>query len=132
MRATPSPPPTGAKRWTPKPGTDLVLADLMMLNVDGRNSVLVMQNHPGTAVILMTGYGTIPGVEGSRPVDGVSDQAAESGRTFRTFESAGRQAAPPELSACAGSARGGTIANMGKARRARCHHRSRAAVKATV
>jgi DNA-binding NtrC family response regulator len=44
-----------------KPGTDLVVADLMMPNVDGRELLRwVMQNHPGTAVILMTGYGTIP------------------------------------------------------------------------
>src|SRR5882757_8225432 len=43
------------------PGTDLVVADLMMPNVDGRELLRwVIQNHPGTAVILMTGYGTIP------------------------------------------------------------------------
>src|SRR5258705_3967136 len=44
-----------------KPGTDLVVADRMMPTVDGRELLRwVMQNHPGTAVILMTGYGTIP------------------------------------------------------------------------
>src|SRR6267142_5902692 len=43
-----------------KAGTDLVLADLMMPNVDGRELLSwVMQNHPGTAVMMMTGYGTI-------------------------------------------------------------------------
>src|SRR3982751_4362837 len=43
------------------PGTDLVIADLMMPNVDGRSLLRwVTQNHPETAVILMTGYGTIP------------------------------------------------------------------------
>jgi hypothetical protein len=36
-------------------GTDLVLADLMMPKVDGRELLRwVMHNHPGTAVILMT------------------------------------------------------------------------------
>jgi DNA-binding NtrC family response regulator len=45
----------------PGAGTDLVLADLMMPNVDGRELLRwMMKNHPGTAVILMTGYGTIP------------------------------------------------------------------------
>ena len=44
-----------------KLGTDLVVADLMMPKVTGRELLSwVMQNHPGTAVILMTGYGTIP------------------------------------------------------------------------
>lgn len=43
------------------PGTDLVIADLMMPNVDGRSLLRwVTQNHPETAVILMTGFGTIP------------------------------------------------------------------------
>ncbi len=43
------------------PGTDLVIADLMMPKVDGRSLLRwVTQNHPETAVILMTGYGTIP------------------------------------------------------------------------
>src|SRR3954467_14043505 len=43
------------------PGTDLVIADLMMPHVDGRSLLRwVTQNHPETAVILMTGYGTIP------------------------------------------------------------------------
>jgi DNA-binding NtrC family response regulator len=43
------------------PGTDLVVADLMMPKVDGRSLLRwVTQNHPETAVILMTGYGTIP------------------------------------------------------------------------
>jgi len=43
------------------PGTDLVIADLVMPRVNGRELLRwVMQNHPGTAVILMTGYGTIP------------------------------------------------------------------------
>jgi DNA-binding NtrC family response regulator len=41
--------------------TDLVIADLVMPNVDGRSLLRwVTQNHPGTAVILMTGFGTIP------------------------------------------------------------------------
>jgi DNA-binding NtrC family response regulator len=44
-----------------KAGTDLVVADLVMPKVDGRQLLRwVGQNHPGTAVILMTGYGTIP------------------------------------------------------------------------
>jgi DNA-binding NtrC family response regulator len=43
------------------PGTDLVIADLMMPKVDGRSLLRwVTQNHPETAVILMTGFGTIP------------------------------------------------------------------------
>src|SRR3569623_724385 len=43
------------------PGTDLVIADLMMPKVDGRSLLRwVTQNHPETAVILMTGYGTLP------------------------------------------------------------------------
>jgi DNA-binding NtrC family response regulator len=42
-------------------GTDLVIADLMMPKVDGRSLLRwVTQNHPESAVILMTGYGTIP------------------------------------------------------------------------
>jgi DNA-binding NtrC family response regulator len=42
-------------------GTDLVIADLMMPNVDGRSLLRwVTQNHPETATILMTGFGTIP------------------------------------------------------------------------
>jgi DNA-binding NtrC family response regulator len=41
--------------------TDLVIADLVMPNVDGRSLLRwVTQNHPGTSVILMTGFGTIP------------------------------------------------------------------------
>jgi DNA-binding NtrC family response regulator len=41
--------------------TDLVVADLNMPRMDGRALLKwVTQNHPGTAVILMTGYGTIP------------------------------------------------------------------------
>src|SRR5438105_6458747 len=44
----------------PQP-TDLVIADLVMPNVDGRSLLRwVTQNHPGTGVILMTGFGTIP------------------------------------------------------------------------
>ena len=43
------------------PGTDLVVADLNMPKVDGRELLRwVMSNHPGTAMILMTAYGTIP------------------------------------------------------------------------
>src|SRR6266700_4424808 len=43
------------------PGTDLVVADLMMPKVDGRSLLRwVTQNHPESAVVLMTGYGTIP------------------------------------------------------------------------
>src|SRR6478672_4541088 len=43
------------------PGTDLVIADLMMPKVDGRSLLRwLTQNHPETAVILMTGFGTIP------------------------------------------------------------------------
>jgi DNA-binding NtrC family response regulator len=42
-------------------GTDLVIADLSMPHVDGRSLLRwVLQNHPGTQVILMTGFGTIP------------------------------------------------------------------------
>src|SRR3954465_4565669 len=42
-------------------GTDLVIADLMMPKVDGRSLLRwITQNHPESAVILMTGYGTIP------------------------------------------------------------------------
>jgi DNA-binding NtrC family response regulator len=44
-----------------KPDTDLVIADLMMPHVDGRALLKwVIQNHPQTNVILMTGFGTIP------------------------------------------------------------------------
>jgi len=44
-----------------RPGTDLVVADLVMPKVDGRGLLRwVTQNHPGTSMILMTGYGTIP------------------------------------------------------------------------
>jgi DNA-binding NtrC family response regulator len=44
-----------------RPGVDLVVADLVMPKVDGRELLRwVMHNHPGTGVILMTGYGTIP------------------------------------------------------------------------
>src|SRR5436305_2409913 len=43
------------------PDADLVIADLVMPHVDGRSLLRwVTQNHPGTAVILMTGFGTIP------------------------------------------------------------------------
>src|SRR6185437_8408555 len=43
------------------PETDLVIADLVMPHVDGRSLLRwVTQNHPGTQVILMTGFGTIP------------------------------------------------------------------------
>jgi DNA-binding NtrC family response regulator len=43
------------------PGTNLVIADLVMPKVDGRSLLRwVTSNHPETAVILMTGYGTIP------------------------------------------------------------------------
>src|SRR5688572_17618944 len=42
-------------------GTNLVIADLVMPKVDGRSLLRwVTSNHPETAVILMTGYGTIP------------------------------------------------------------------------
>ena len=42
-------------------GTDLVIADLVMPNVDGRSLLRwVTQQHPGTSVILVTGFGTIP------------------------------------------------------------------------
>ena len=41
-------------------GTDLVVADLVMPHVDGRSLLRwIMQNHPATSVILMTGFGTI-------------------------------------------------------------------------
>src|SRR5258706_12676444 len=41
--------------------TDLVVADLIMPHVDGRSLLRwVTQTHPSTAVILMTGFGTIP------------------------------------------------------------------------
>ena len=44
-----------------QPATDLVIADLMMPKVDGRQLLSwVLGAHPGTAVILMTGFGTIP------------------------------------------------------------------------
>src|SRR5687768_10163616 len=44
-----------------RPGTDLVLADVNMPNVDGRSLLRwVTQNHAGTAFIMMTGFGTIP------------------------------------------------------------------------
>jgi two-component system, NtrC family, response regulator PilR len=43
------------------PGTDLVIADLVMPKVDGRSLLRwITSNHPETAVILMTGFGTIP------------------------------------------------------------------------
>ena len=43
------------------PSTDLVIADLAMPRVDGRSLLRwLTQNHPGTKVILMTGFGTIP------------------------------------------------------------------------
>jgi len=42
-------------------GADLVIADLVMPNVDGRSLLRwITQNHPATQVILMTGFGTIP------------------------------------------------------------------------
>ncbi len=45
---------------TLRAGTDLVIADLMMPRVNGRELLRwVKQNHPGTAVILMTAYGTV-------------------------------------------------------------------------
>jgi DNA-binding NtrC family response regulator len=44
-----------------EPETDLVIADLVMPRVDGRALLRwAIQNHPGTGVILMTGFGTIP------------------------------------------------------------------------
>jgi DNA-binding NtrC family response regulator len=43
------------------PDADLVLTDLQMPHVDGRSLLRwVTQNRPGTAVILMTAFGTIP------------------------------------------------------------------------
>ncbi len=42
-------------------GTDLVIADLVMPNIDGRTLLRwIVQHHPDTGVILMTGFGTIP------------------------------------------------------------------------
>src|SRR4051812_31711168 len=44
-----------------EPETDLVIADLVMPHVDGRELLRwVTQNRPGTQVILMTGFGTTP------------------------------------------------------------------------
>src|SRR5437016_14585807 len=44
-----------------EPETDLVIADLVMPHVDGRELLRwVTQNRPGTQVILMTGFATIP------------------------------------------------------------------------
>ncbi len=43
------------------PGADLVVADVNMPRMNGRELLRwVMANHPGTAMILMTAYGTIP------------------------------------------------------------------------